>query len=295
MQRADDLQTFAKWHVASGDIDPVYPVLRRLTDHLCNDEDEGVSLALLYVAYYDLPSALSTWMEGWRPGMELTDAQLRRPTGTERRAHRTLPRFAEHIHFLGMVHRHYGSWADALTTDLTDPSLLWHWLQERLASWRGNGRWAAYKTGEILVNVFNFPAVPTDAGHRVSSGPRHGLTDVWPELAPLTGNDPATIGVLDRYTEELTWFLGLPVEQVETVLCDWHSVLKGHYYVGHDIDLMLTQALRPNVHPEAMRMISAAREASFDSMWLGEASGWDGVRPKLKRLYIDTGELIWWT
>jgi hypothetical protein len=290
--READFKTFVYWHDRSGDRDPAYPVLARLSDEVCVGDDERVSFALLYVAYYDIASALTTWNDGWRPGQELSYAQLTRPTGTERRSHRNLPRFAEHIAALGAVHHHFGSWDQALWPQGGGPRERWSVLQDRLCAIRGNGRWAAYKTGEILATVVGWDIEPTDAGHAFSSGPRHGLVDLFPNLRSLRGNDDSTVAVLDEYTERLVRLLRHPVEQVETALCDWHSVLHGHYYVGHDIDLMLHQLGRA---PTAERKaILIARQAAFEPRWLGEVSGWGGVRKELRRAYADRGVIEWW-
>ena len=81
----DDLATFARWHLTSGDIDPAYPVLAQIVQALGLDEEMAVRLVFLYVEFYDLHTALTVWMEaGWPE--TLTKATYR--TGTERRAHR---------------------------------------------------------------------------------------------------------------------------------------------------------------------------------------------------------------
>lgn len=218
---------------------------------------------------------------------------MKRPTGTERRAHRDPAQFAPHIYELGRM----------LTPDYIDvlQTMNWYELQDELARWRGNGRWAAYKTGEMLGQVNDWPIEPLDAGHANSSGPRKGLGDIYPDLVPLTGNHPSVIRLLDRRTERLADALELPVRQVETVLCDWHSVLKGSYYIGHDIDLMLEQTLHPSVAGAERLLIIDTRADVFHERWLGEFNDagdeprWLGVRKELKKLYRDRGELIWWS
>ena len=294
MEREADFLEFAHWHTVSGDIDPVYPVLARIGPKLTDTDDELLSLILLYVAYYDLGSALWTWDDGWRPGKPLTDTQLRRPTGTERRGHRTLARFSDHIAALGMVHKRYGSWEYALwPADVISPKSRWNVVQERLRNIRGNGRWAAYKTGEMLQTVAGWEMTPTDAGHDWSTGPRQGLIDLFPELVGHDGHDPQTVRILDGYTRQLVEATGHPVEQVETHLCDWHSTLQGHYYLGHDIDLMLAHLGHSPKHIQ--ELVLGARADSFDAMWLGEVNGWMGVRKELNRLYKDKGTLAWWS
>lgn len=294
-----DYREFVWWHVESQDIDPVYPVLQSLHDVLCDSPQEKVALTTLYVAYYNLASAVATWLDGWRPGDAMTDAQLRRPTGTERRAHRDVRQFAKHIESLGDYSHRFASLHDYFKPQLrvtgpTADGARWEILQQRLTSIHGNGRWAAYKEGEILDTVHGWDCPPPDAGHANSSGPRKGLADIFPDAANLTGNHPSTIRALDYLTSKLVDELGIPVAQVETTLCDWHSVLNGNYYVGHDIDLMQEQSARCD-RAKAYELIREARRDRLGVGFLGEVGGWRGVRKHLNRLYRDEGRIDWWT
>lgn len=285
--------TFARWHVESGDVDPVYPVMEHLIGPTLDlDWDERVSFVLLYVAYYDIASALRTWTQGWRIGDALTDEQLHYRTGTERRAHRDVRQFRRHLESMAAITAHFGGAGEMFMLDDDDPRMRWRVFQDRLALIHGNGRWAGYKTGEILDTVLGCNCPPPDAGHAFSSGPRKGLADLVPASARWTGNDPATIRQLDQLTNWLVDRWGIPVAQVETVLCDWHSTVKGSYYVGHDIDLMLDQLRRVNT--ATAEMLLEARFASFDTRWLGEHCGWDGVRTELNRLFVDHFTVVWW-
>lgn len=307
-EQADALRRFAKWHIISGDIDPVYPVLQNLGTLYCADEEEAIRLTFLYVTYYNLPSAIAAWNQSvfTKPGRlpELPIAKY--PTGTERRAHRMPNKLIEHLAYLDGLVANYGSLHTWLTHDLTsNAETNWLIVQDKLRSVRHNGRWAAYKTGEILATVHGWPLSPTDAGHDFSSGPRQGLADCFPEAAQIVGYKPEPVRKLDQLTHDLgVWLsdglgIDVPVEQVETVLCDWHSVQKGHYYVGHDIDLLLEQTHKAGeaqrLKPQNYREMFWARDRSFDRRWLGEHNGWDGVRKPLKRAYIDEGIIEWWS
>lgn len=300
-----DLPEFARWHVASGDVDPAYPVLRALADRAADDEAR-LRFVLLYVAYYDLGSALAAWTAGaWRWGEPLEDRASRFPTGTERRGHRVPARLVAHLADLDRLAREAGSltaWLLAWVRS-DDPLVNWRSVSEAVASVRGNGRWAAYKTAELLAEVLGWPLEAPDAGHATSTGPRAGLGAVIPAAAEVHGNTPPAIARLDAMTERLRSALAaaevdLPVSVLETVLCDWRSVLHGRYYVGHDIDLMAEQVARSVARgvlpgPEA-RHVAIARAASFDPMWLGEWSGWHGVRADLRTAYRDRGVIRWW-
>ena len=296
-----DLAEFARWHVASGDIDPAYPVLAALIDRWGLDPEEAIRFVLLYVAFYDLGSAVSAWDAGaWTPGRGLDHRFALLPTGTERRGLRGGINLLTHIDSLD-GRAAGGSLLSWLTSRFTgDPRTDWKVAEVTIRSVEHNGRWAAYKTGEILATVCKLPIEPTDAGHDFSSGPRAGLALVYPKVTKFKGARPGTVAALDDFTEELRVDLAgrgvpLPVEQLETVLCDWHAVVEGRYYVGHDWDMMMEQVNRPHVTPEALADIMAARAVSTEARWLGEFNDWSGVRKPLKRLYKDHGCLDWWT
>lgn len=295
----DDVAEFARWHVASGDIDPVYPVLATLVQPL--SLTESVRLVLLYVAYYDLASALTVWdNDGWsdRTG-ELDERYWKLPTGIERRAHRMPEKLRDHLREVHRLIEDNGVEGWLLRGLDADQGKAWQQLQMRLRNVHGNGRWAAYKTGEILATVLGWPVKPTDAGHDFSTGPRRGLALVYADAGRLRGSIRPVVSLLDAMTERLRGELAargvpMPVEQVETVLCDFHSLVHGRYYVGRDIDLMYDQAMRPHVPEATRRRIFEARLLSFDRKWLGEVQGWGGTRPTLMHLYADTGQIRWW-
>ena len=283
-----DLATFARWQVASGDMDPVYPVLGALADRWGLDPAQRVRAVLLYVAYYDLPSAVCAWHAG-NGTWDLPHYALSFPCGTERRGHRDPRKLAAHLAALPAAEEALGAPLD------NDPRAAWVQVQGRLREVWGNGRWAAYKTGEMLATVCGGPLAPTDAGHEFSTGPRHGLELLDPR-ARIPGNGPAVVATLNALTDELVAELGLPVEQVETVLCDFHSLARGRYYVGHDIDLMWGQIrAHPELTPAEEAELRDARLRAFHPFWLGEVGGWGGVRPALRPLYRDQGAVEWWT
>jgi hypothetical protein len=281
-----DMAEFARLHVSSGDIDPAYPVLRHMISGL--PTEEALSKVLSYVAFYDLSSALRFWSTDEDPG-DL-------PCATERRGLRG-----------GVVERHLSSLEEQRDTRGSWERWLrlgWSAGDNREQRWAltfnnvqqawGNGRWAAYKTCEILSTVLDWPMAAPDAGHAWSSGPRKGLALVF---GPETGNGPGVIRKLDQQTEALRLELAmegaqlLPVEQLETVLCDFYSMSQGHYYVGHDIDQQLEQLMRPSTPGWAKSAILQARQASFRPAWLGELNGWAGVDKSLSVLYRNTGAI----
>lgn len=288
---------YEQWHhaqVATGDLDPAYPVLRRLARAWELDRDGVCWLLACHVAYYHLGSALVAFSrtEGTARGVPASREGLQAlglldlPCATERRGHRTRGPLANHL--LALRDTHWdGGWAWYAESG-------WDWarLNDRLVTVTGNGRWAAYKTAELVQKVAGAPLVAADAGHRYSSGPRKGLELLYPGLP--AGQDPDTIDYLDTLTADVAAELGEPdLAQVETSLCDFHSLAKGGYYLGHDIDAMMGQLLDPRVPDRTPHEVWTIRADTFHPSLLGEVNGWMGPRPKLKRLFRDAGILDW--
>lgn len=295
MTGIDDFVEFATWHVVSDDVDPAYPILGALYDRLELSDEERLSFTIMYVAYYNLTSALTAWLDGNRVESGLNvDKMHKLPFATERRGHRSANAFHNHLSALASIRSVYGSWHSFLfPVGGTPPREAWMQLQDALRSIPGNGRWAAYKTGEILATVHKWPVEPTDAGHDFSSGPRKGLADLYPEVNGWPGNDPGTLNALNALTDRLVKVTGHRVEVVETNLCDWHSLVQGHYYVGHDIDQQYEQIVRGTRTDVGMHLL-ACRKTVFDPMWMCEHHDWKGVRVPLNSAYRDHGTIQWW-
>ena len=196
-----DLVAFTREMLASKDIDPLYDMLRGLYERLQLNSEERLWFTTLYVAFYNLPSALSAWrLLGDYVGVthERLDQHkpvLRTlPTGIERRGLRGGAVVPYLHHFLGETQsnyeRRYG----------VDPTPLSAWYtkgwQRGVAlqasrtfednyecfwkQWdtiKGNGRWSAFKMAEILRRVHDLPLRAPDMRMEFCSGPKEGL--VW--------------------------------------------------------------------------------------------------------------------
>jgi len=286
-----DFAVFADAQLRSTDVDPTYPVLRDIArDH---DPDTGLWLTFLHVAYYHIGSALKAF-DAFTRGDPLDDALLRLPCGTERRAHRDPRKLQRHLQSLAAIADQHGTldaWLRRAVVD--DPRRSWRRIQDLLRQPWGNGRWAAYKTGEMLTKVNDLPLAPTDMGHQNGSGSRHGLALFYPK-APA-GNRDRDIAYLDRLSDEIVERLRLAgvaatIETTETSLCDFHSLVCGRYYVGYDIDAMLQQldAVPSNLTQRAL----AARAKHIPVEYLGEYGGWRTVDKQRARAYRDRQRLL---
>lgn len=300
---------FGREHLKSEDIDPVYPVLKWIQRDL--SLEEAMWSTFLYVAWYNLPSGLEVFSHWPTPDRGILEwlETVRYPTGVERRNLRG-----------GRVYAHIKSYLDTME-DYSTQYAFWFkdvphrrpkTLEERQDNWRqvnenirelfGNGRWAAYKMCEVFVRVNGLSIIEApDMGNAHSSGPRHGLARFYGEVE---GEHSDAIQLLDAMGEDLQYRVSraigehVDIEHLETMLCDWNSVAKGKYYVGHDIDQMLEQAVRAKedgkLSEKNYRLILAARKETLPHEYLGELGSppWYTVDPDRKKHYVNRDKII---
>ena len=112
-----------------------------------------------------------------------------------------------------------------------------------------------------------------------------------PSISKENLRDPAYVASLNKLGSELRDSLEdaqLPLtwDELETILCNFNSLSKGRYYVGHDIDEQLEHLNRV---PPGLRagVWYIARQNVLDPRLLGELQGWEGIRKPLCRVYRD--------
>jgi hypothetical protein len=288
---------FARHMQSSQDIDPVYPVLKQLIADLELEQPEAEWLVVLYLAFYEITSALTAFLAYPEPRLHvssiLADREvLKLPTGIERRGLRGGDTMQEHL--LDWLTRFDGQsfFTSAAEWFANDPYFNQGILDGYFQGVKFNGRWAAYKGTEVLHKVLGYPNAAADAGHENSSGPRQGLTLFFPEVK---GNNQVAINKLDEQTEVLRLAtrahgVELAVEEVETLLCDFKSLAHGRYYCGHDTDLMLEGILAgPN---RCRTQLLTARSGSMPQEYLGELHGWEARDKAAMRAYVERGEVL---
>ena len=264
---------FAKAHIKSRDIDPAYPVLRHCLTEF-DDRPDRIWRTILYVTFYDLGSTELAWAKYPTPPGNVAPFAL--PTGVERRGFRGQPdRVAANLNGVleaGRVAGGLDKWVDEQIGDGGEAG----WTRARLAfeALPFCGPWASYKWADLLKHTLDEPIDAPDIG----VGGRGKTAGPIPGMEWLTGLDWKTcaedIGEQRRLLDECR-DLGVPfagLDQLETSLCDVNSLRKGHYYVGHDIDLMMKHL------SGAGENFWTARRKVIPGEYLGELWGWQGVR-----------------
>lgn len=268
-----DLCQFAALQLSSKDNDPAYPMLAWLQRDM--EYADSVRHTLNYVAFYNIASAQASWYDS---------SLIKLPTGTERRGLRVPEKMREHQNALWEVTPAYLQRGFVYGSRKQN----WNALMDNLKEVRFNGRWAAYKTSEILWKVNGFDVEAPDMGNDDSSGPVDGLR-------LLFGNNGETVKEMDEQARGLQarmWANDIPIHisELETVLCDFNSMSKGHYYNGNDIDMIQEQIQKAPLGVKAELYL--ARHESLPKTYLGELQGWSGVRRGLKQAYKLTGKVV---
>lgn len=292
-----DFCRFAQGQLDSGDIDPTYPVLRavyaaeRVPLHL------ALWRTVLYVTCYHAGTAERLWRAVPEPGSLPTFDSLgfRFTTGTERRAFRGAAGYElARAHIDALLRRSGGDlarWVENAVAPGGEEG--WKRLRAEWSELPYGGPWSSYKLADLLAHVHGARITANDIG--VGGGSE--TAGPVPGMVALTGEDwqrcVRDVGLqralLDESLRAGVTFSGL--DQMETALCDFNSLRKGRYYVGHDIDAQMEQFQSGSVGATWWE----ARAVAFPQRYLGEAQlpmcGWFGVRPALKTLYARTREV----
>lgn len=284
-----DFLSFARAMLASRDEDPFYPVLTWLIQSL--DREQALWLSFLFVAYCHLGSAWHAWITCPTPH-PLPPQALRWPFYTDRRGLRG-GRLAEHVaSYCALLHETHGAQEAWITQGWTQDPLDNYerfWVQcQRI--W-GNGRWAAFKWAEILKKVLGLPLAAPDMRLRYCTGPKAGLAWLY-GMSPhgqLPGYLSVSTDVLSRLHKH-----GLMVdwESAETLLCNWHSLVCGRYYVGCDIDAQQEEIGATELPPREQERLFEARHAVLPGAYLGEQRGWAGVQSNRLPVYKHRGLIL---
>jgi hypothetical protein len=288
MSLRTDFYFFARAQLVSGDIDPMYPVLREFYTTERLEPEIALWRTLLYVTWYHIGSAAHVWRKYPTPRALTVEDVRGLATGTERRGFRGNALAAVHVNAV-LAHAPGGltQYFDQLTSAGGEAG--WARARQELQTIAWLGPWASYKWADLLKNVHGYPITANDigvGGNSETAGPVPGMV----RLTGLTWQECARGIETQRRLLAESQAAGVPftgLDQLETALCDFNSLCKGGYYVGHDIDQQMTQLASV---PEPG--LWEARGRAFPERYLGERGGWSGVRKELKSLYAKTGKLV---
>lgn len=304
-QKIADLLVFGPLMIRTGDIDPLYPLLAHVAHRYAIEGERLLWLLYVYLAFYNVASAWQAFQEFPDPA-RVAGEDYDRLVGWEERNRRRLPINLERRGLRGgAVCKALQAWAELTAKD---GQIVWLGLNRldsnRTASYETLwtrvqevpqvGRWAAFKWLELLKVVAGVPIEAPDLRMEYCSGPRKGLAHIYGVDPDKTSTaDLDTLGTKLRWRGDMTYVDEksgpsgrlLSWEELETLLCNFNSLAKGRYYVGHDIDEHLRD-IQLLDEPDR-RVWLDARAACFAPEMLGEVGGWSGIRHERLTLYRD--------
>jgi len=276
---------FGKHQIHSWDIDPTYPVLKELYRQEQLDPNIQLWRTFLYVTFYNLGSCHRVWSKYPEPSLPDLDI-LRQPTGIERRGFRARPDIVQN-HIQAALDATGGDF-EAWVTDYGTGEDGWNQARFAMKSLPWGGDWSAYKWADLLSNTHDVPIDAPDfglGGGGATAGPIPGMVMLtghsWKECAT---NTQLQRDLLDRCLKAGVPFRGL--DQVETSLCDFNSLCRGRYYVGHDCDSQMEHFRSGDVPSNFWDARSP-----IPVEYRGEKGNWFGVDKPLKRVFIETSRL----
>jgi hypothetical protein len=281
---------FVQAELKTGGPDPQIAIIAWLGEKLT--PAQRVWLAGCYAAHHCVPSAVAVFTEFPDPKEIVAHPERLKiwlkkhwkylPVRNEMRSHRMLAK--RHACLLGFAKYAFNeSWRVGTYDDL------WRRSIDAVPYYN---RYMAIKYLEMLRRM-----VRRDMGHmpdmRAKGGwsPRRTVAMLWPKVPELADRDdesPPTIQTVELYVRRTQRRLKLHYDthvslfQLQVLLCEYREALNGGYYPGASHDEELTfMAKVAERFPEpdgAVDRVLTARSKLFKRRYLGEVSGWIGVR-----------------
>lgn len=223
---------FGKVMLETNDLDPIYVML-----HASGmPKDQLKRWILAYVCYYNAGVAsFCSEVSGdkfW--------ARLRKGHDDK------WPRGAERRHFRGGTSDYVTSWLPktyATPEEAIDflvgkkSERKFSQVIARVKTWKYFGPWVAFKIADLIDRVLGYPVDFSDCRLDIYDTPKKGAELV----IKLYNKDSDMNGVIDRLEKHFSAFKAPPfydrpvnVQEIETILCKFHSHTHGHYPVGKD-------------------------------------------------------------
>ena len=169
-----------------------------------------------------------------------------------------------------------------------------------VSSWVMFGRFSAFLFLETFVALTDTPIENATIEWKKGNTATSGLLNVYGlDKAAATFDKTGKLLVeetqMDVMLKNLLTFIARAggetnVTMVETSLCAYRKFFKASRYNGFYLDRMLEEIYKMQARfPKQSAELMAIRRQFFDAKYLGEVSGWRGVRPYMKKVYLETG------
>jgi hypothetical protein len=150
------------------------------------------------------------------------------------------------------------------------------------------GRYMSIKVLELMHRTIRPDMSSYDIRAAHAWSPRAALALLYPKhaewMADRKRNDPETVNRVEKYASEVyedlhAHDIDVSYFELQGLLCNYKEMLYGRFYpgAGHDEDI---EYMREYARDFDARPWWKTRRKVFDPRYLGEISGWDGLRPE---------------
>lgn len=169
-----------------------------------------------------------------------------------------------------------------------------------VSSWELFGRFSAFLFLETFVELTGIKIENTTIVWKKGNTATSGLLNVYgfddqANAFDKTGKLYLPPETMDKMLKNLIVSIAITggsinVTEIETSLCAYRKLYKGSRYNGYYLDRMLEEIyFLKQKYPRIAQELLEIRRQSFNEKYLGEVSGWRGVRKNMKKLYLETG------
>lgn len=147
---------------------------------------------------------------------------------------------------------------------------------KQVQTWVGFGPWIAFKVADMLERLALSLVDFSDTGSWLYESPKQGAELVWERYGKgerpkdvggwAIGHVSTHLGHTEKPDQAKDCVLAPPRyerpingQEVETILCKWHSHCKGRYHVGEDVTAARKGLLRYAKTETAQRLLAAGK------------------------------------
>lgn len=224
-----DFDLFTRMLIGGGDHDPVYPLVKDVTDHYGFDPEW---FTFVYVAFYNLESAIKFCQvasESSKFSSKVWNIGKLR-FGHERRGN--IRNIVNLTTLFQSVRRNKISIQESLKKEDNKG------FRKFVETIPFHGGWSSFKIAEIFEKSFGYENLSiSDLGldgrdPNSNDGPIGGLRHLYGRDNTY---DKGYFPVWNRFGENLAKAYGVGMGEIETCLCKFHKTVSGKYFVGHDV------------------------------------------------------------
>lgn len=279
-------------------------VLKEYADSLKMNAQERYDFAFLFAVTYCVPSACVLFDEYESPGRIPADRLAYFKDRLIFQSDRKYMRMKDNFErcYADFVNNH-SSVFQFLKNNYDGSHISLQKAIKEVSGWVMFGRFSAFLFLETLVCLLGIPfdnaSIDWKHGDTATSGLLNLIgNDAQADYFDKTGKLIVSEQFLDSALETVKEMARKSnasdnVTELETSLCAYRKFFKGSRYNGYYLDRMLAELNQMKAeYPELANKLFEIRKRKFDAKYLGEISGWSGIRTELKKSYIETGVVI---